>query len=193
MDGNQGRVPWGTSPPQPTRPLKPTLTPPPAFGWPGRKPAPQPPWTRWDRNSCWPQQSPHRLCRDRVPEPEGCPAVAFLLGDPDALLFHWGPGRDLTQDNRALLSPQPSLLCLAHQGDPAEGPRRLYPSSSREFRAELQSWDHFYLCDFPQCKSASGQHPPQRAVLKIECPASTPGCWTPYYPTSSLARGGSPV
>lgn len=138
--GYQGPVPWGTSLPTPVS-LKPTLTPPPAFGWHGLRPAPQPPWTRWDRNSCWPQQSPHRLCRDRVTELELCSAVASLLRDPDVLLFNWGPGSDLTQDNRNIRSTQPFLLCLAQDGlwDPARSPLRLQTSSSVAFRAELQS------------------------------------------------------
>lgn len=46
----------------PPRPPRPTLTPPPASGWPGQRPAPQPPWTQWGHSSCWPRQSPRRLC-----------------------------------------------------------------------------------------------------------------------------------
>lgn len=73
--------------------------------------------------------------------------MAFLLGDPDALFFSWGPGRDLTQGDRNVLSTQPSLLCLAQHGlgDPAQGPRRLQPSSV-EFKAELPPWDHHSAC-----------------------------------------------
>lgn len=73
---------WTSCLPSPAchpRPLMPTLTPPPASGWHGRRPAPQPPWTRWDHSSCWPRRSPHRLCRERVAEPEDCPQSSLFL------------------------------------------------------------------------------------------------------------------
>lgn len=131
------------------RPLMPTLTPPPASGWHGLRPAPQPPWTRWDHSSCWPRQSPRRLCRERVAEPEDCPAVAPLLGDPDYLR----PREGSYLYNRNVLSPQSPLLhTLTQQGlqAPTGIPRRLQLYSSAGFRAGLESWDHppLYLCDY---------------------------------------------
>lgn len=128
------------------RPPMPTLTPLPASGWHGPRPAPQPPWTQWDRSSCWPRRSPRRLCGERVAEPDNCPAGAHLLGDPDTLLSTGDSGSDLTQDNRGVLGTQPSLLCtLAQHG--LRAPEGLSPGGAsllRGVRAGLLSWDYHH-------------------------------------------------